>query len=73
MTGFLYLGSTYVPYLLSSRKGVRILGVMNIIFAALSRMMYWVTFDSVWCFFAAILSVGIYFFLRSPRDPNPAL
>ncbi len=63
--GFLYLGSTYVPYLLSSYKGVRLLGVLNIIFAAIARYKYWVTFDSVWCFFAAILSIGIFFFIRS--------
>ena len=63
--GFFYLGSTYAPYLVSSYKGVRILGVLNIIFAAISRYLYWVTFDSVWCFFAALLSAGIYFFIRS--------
>ena len=63
--GFIYLGSTYLPYLFSSHKGVRYLGVANMIFAGISRYMYWVTFDSVWCFFAAILSVGIFFVLRS--------
>lgn len=63
--GFLYLSATYGPYLISSYKGVRTLGVLNIIFAAISRYLYWVTFDSVWCFFAAALSVGIFFFLRS--------
>jgi len=65
LNGFFYLGATYVPYLISSHKGVRVLGVLNIVFAAYSRYRYWVTFDSVWCFFAAILSLGIFFFLRS--------
>lgn len=63
--GVFYLGSTYVPYLLSSHKGLRVLGMLNIIFAAISRAIYWKTFDSVWCFFAALLSLGIFFFLRS--------
>lgn len=67
LTGIFYLGSTYVPYLVSSYKGVRILGVMNIIFAAIARYMYWKTFDSVWCFFAAVLSAGILFFLWTLR------
>ena len=62
--GVLYLGSTYMPYLISSYKGVRILGLLNILFAAISRFFYWVTFDSVWCFFAALLSIGIFIFLR---------
>ena len=64
LIGFLYLGSTYVPYLFSSYKGVRILGVLNMIFAGIARYVYWKTFDSVWCFFAALLSAGIFFFLR---------
>ena len=64
LTGVFYMGSTYAPYFFSSHKGVRILGVLNIIFAAIARYLYWKTFDSVWCFFAAALSVGIYFFLR---------
>ncbi|HTL46640.1 MAG TPA: DUF6629 family protein [Verrucomicrobiae bacterium] len=71
--GFLYLGATYAPYLFSSYKGVRTLGVLNIIFAAISRYMYWVTFDSVWCFFAALLSIGIYFFLRWLHRPAEAV
>lgn len=66
-TGVIYLGSTYVPYLISSHRGLVILGVLNILFAGLSRLIWWTTFDSVWCFFAAGLSVGIYFFLRSHR------
>ncbi len=70
--GFIYLGSTYVPYLFSSHRGVVILGVLNIIFAAISRYFYWKTFDSVWCFFAAALSVGIFFFLRSLRKTSSA-
>ncbi len=63
--GFMYLGATYVPYLISSYRGIKILGVLNIIFAAVSRYMYWKTFDSVWCFFAALLSIGLFIFLRS--------
>ncbi len=71
--GFIYLGSTYVPYLLSSHRGMVILGIANIIFSGISRYYYWVTFDSVWCFFAAALSLGIYFFLRSLHRHQPSL
>ena len=60
-----YLGSTYAAYLFSSYKGVRILGVLNIIFAVIARIMYQKSFDSVWCFFAALLSAGIFLFLLS--------
>ena len=69
LIGFLYMGSTYAPYLFSSHKGVRILGALNIVFAGISRYMYWVTFDSVWCFFAALLSAGIYFFIKGTWRP----
>ncbi len=67
LNGFFYLGATYVSYLISSHKKLCALGVINIIFAGFSRWIYWKTFDSVWCFFAALLSVGIFFFLRSLR------
>lgn len=65
LIGALYLGSTYGAYLCSSHRGIRILGVLNIIFAAFARAYYRKTFDSVWCFYAALLSIGIFFFLRS--------
>lgn len=68
LIGVLYMGSTYASYLCSSHRGIKILGAVNIIFAVIARAYYRKTFDSVWCFFAAILSLGIFFFLRSLNE-----
>ena len=59
-----YLASTFIPYLLSSYKPVVMLGVINIIFCGIAYYFYHSGFDSVWCYFAAALSIGVYFFIR---------
>lgn len=61
----LYLGATFVPYLISTFRSLVFLGVLNIIFCGITIYFHAKNFDSVWCYFAALLSVGIYFFLRS--------
>ncbi len=60
----LYLGATFVPYLISTYRPLVFLGVLNIIFCGITYYFHARNFDSVWCYFAAALSSGIFFFIR---------
>lgn len=54
----------FAPFLFCSYRPVAVLGIINLIFCAVAYYFYSAAFVSVWCFFAAALSVMIYFFLR---------
>ena len=63
----LYLVSTTVSPLLSSLRGVRVFGALALLSFGAAYYFYATWFISVWCFFAALLSVVIYFHFTSPR------
>lgn len=56
----LYGLATVGACLISSKKIIKIFGIMGGIFALFAWHVYAVNFSSVWCFFAAILSIIIY-------------
>lgn len=60
-----YFASTCGAPLASSHRLVRWFGAAALGFAALAYMFYEVSFVSVWCFFAAALSIMIYWFYAS--------
>jgi len=59
-----YMVATILPYFLSSHRAILIFGIPNLIFCIIAYFFYNFAFTSVWCFFAAIISVSFYFFLR---------
>jgi hypothetical protein len=61
---FLYGAVTIVPFFISSLPHIRILGTFIGISAVIAYIFCLVAFPSVWCFFAAICSVAIYFTVR---------
>ena len=61
---YLYLTVTSLPFILASDWRLKIFGIFAIISFCISELFYKVTFVSVWCFFAAILSAGLYFIVR---------
>ena len=61
---YLYLVVTSVPFIIASDRLLKLFGVLAILSFGLSDLFYKVTFVSVWCFFAAILSAGLYFIFR---------
>ncbi|MCX6793368.1 MAG: hypothetical protein NTY12_05125 [Candidatus Falkowbacteria bacterium] len=63
----LYLIATCLVCLISSHRLIKIFGVAAIIFLIISYYFYTVTFASVWCFFAAILSLIIYLFIKQQK------
>lgn len=60
----LYLAATVGPLTISSHPRIRWFGAMVTLSIAFTAWAFRETFISVWCFFAAILSVTIYFFYR---------
>ncbi|MCY1166729.1 hypothetical protein D9M73_66780 [compost metagenome] len=63
----LYLISTTVSPLLSTLRGVRVFGALALLSFGAAYYFYATWFISVWCFFAALLSVVIYFHFTLPQ------
>ncbi len=61
----IYAFATILPALISSIKKMWIVGIFLIIAYVVSNVVYNQTFTSVWCFFVAIISLTLYFVLRS--------
>lgn len=57
-----------MPMLIAPARGFVLLGGALVVAAAVSHVFYWYAFASVWCFFAAILSLYLCFsFWRLPH------
>lgn len=59
--------STVVPGLVSSFRRMRIMGIMLALSLILVELIYTKVVISVWCFFAALLSMYVYFIIRGMR------
>ena len=57
---FLYLGALTLPYLVSSHSRLRIVGILAPISFCTAAYFHYVNFASIWCFWAAALSVIFY-------------
>lgn len=68
-----YLAATAIPLFFSFDWRIRIFGVVLLLLAGIAHASYWYAFTSVWCFFAAFLSVNLCFlFSRMTRKaPKP--
>jgi len=56
----LYLAATCISPMFSSHKAINLFGILALLFFIVAYWFYTVAFFSIWCFFAAILSVIIY-------------
>jgi hypothetical protein len=65
----LYQVVTLIPLFISGVKGMRWLGVLMFLAVVVTVIFYVKNVTSVWCFFAAIISVVIYRMIR--HDPPP--
>ena len=69
----LYLMSITFSLMLSTHRMVMVFGVMALLSFAAAYYFYAIWFISVWCFFAALLSVIVYLYFVLPRvDRNSA-
>lgn len=64
----MYLMATCASFLFSSHKIMNILGVFVAVSFAITYYFYTASYVSVWCFFAAILSVVVYLYFRKAGD-----
>ncbi len=60
----LYAIVVLLPFFFSSYPPILALGIINLILSSAAYYIYHVTFDSVWCFFAAALSLNVYLFFQ---------
>jgi hypothetical protein len=60
----LYALTTLMPLLLSSHKLIRIFGVLAALSSVLTSEAYGYAYISVWCFFAAVLSLYLVYMIR---------
>ncbi len=60
-----YFSATGISALFSSHTLVNIFGVLIFISAIVTYQFYSASFVSVWCYFAAILSIVIYWYIRN--------
>ncbi len=63
-TGLAYMLATVVAPLFSRNKGLRYLGLLLFLSYLVTTVWYNNYFISVWCYFAAVLSVYVLFFIR---------
>ncbi|MDH4216484.1 MAG: hypothetical protein OEV23_06265, partial [Gallionella sp.] len=62
-----------VPLLFSSHRQIKIFGGLVLLSAVLASKAYSTVFVSVWCFFAAVLSLYIVYMIRHvAAEPKPA-
>jgi hypothetical protein len=61
---YIYLTSTVLPLFLSSLKVMWVFGILNLLLYLVSVLFMEYAYISVWCFFAAISSICLYFLLR---------
>lgn len=64
--GYLILYATiaFVPFLLSSIPKMWILGIINVIVFIIANISYNYAFTSIWCFAAAIITIGLFILLK---------
>lgn len=63
----LYLTSTIAPLFVSSVKRMWLFGILITISCIITGIFFAQYLTSVWCFFAALISIVIYWILRDPR------
>jgi hypothetical protein len=66
----LYVAATCIVALFSSHALIRLFGLMTLLFFAVSYWFYTEAYFSVWCFFAAIISLIIYIHFKRTSSEN---
>jgi hypothetical protein len=64
---FIYLAVTVAPFFISGARRMYIMGILIILSLAVSVFFYKVHLTSVWCFFAALISIIIVWIIKSNK------
>jgi hypothetical protein len=67
----LYLVATIVPLFISTVKRMWLFGVLIGVSCIVTGVFFAEYLTSVWCFFAAVISIAIYWVLRGMNRPAP--
>lgn len=62
-----YFIATTVSCFFSTQRAVNMLGILLFFFAMITYTFYALSFVSVWCFFAAVISLVVYLHFRHPH------
>jgi hypothetical protein len=73
LTFILYLAVTVASFFVSSIKRMYLLGIIMALSCLVAAVIYKLYLTSVWCFFAAIISIFIYLIIRESRRTFEAL
>lgn len=60
----LYLSATIIPFFISGKRRMWLMGLLFFVSCLLTGLFYKENLTSVWCFFAAIISVVVFWILR---------
>ena len=63
-SGMLYLLPAVFPFIFSSERHINYLGIVMLLFFVIAKLFYLKYMISVWCFFAAVMSVYILFITK---------
>jgi len=63
----LYALITLTPFFLSSLRGTKLLGIALTLSFILSDLFYHHAFTSIWCFFAAIVCLGLFWIVKTNK------
>ncbi len=66
----LYLGCISCPLFVSFNRPFMLFAVLLAVSALISHLVFWYAFESVWCFFAAALSVQLCYAFRELPTPG---
>lgn len=67
-SGAFYLLPALLPFLLSSTKQINYMGILMLFMFIIAKVFYIKYMISVWCLFAAIISLYIYYILKTKRQ-----
>lgn len=67
---FLYFAATIVSCLFSSKRIINLFGALAFLSALIASWFYTQAFVSVWCFFAAILSIVVLWYFKQNQTRN---
>lgn len=62
-----YVACTIGPMLLSTLKGIAVVGILGLIAFILCFVIQRETFSSLWCFYAALINCGLWWVLKNNR------
>ncbi len=64
----LYFMTTILPFLASSNRALQTMGSIIALSVVASYLFWYTYFVSIWCFFTAVISLGVYYILRYHLD-----